>query len=113
MATGISAFYPGTSKRFTLTFNLNGETPDISADTVTWRVKTHMTDTDAEAVLTIAADVATSGADGIAIFTATPAETNIVPGQYYSDVEWQRAGGDVYVVATQIITVNERVSDAA
>lgn len=107
----ISDFYPGTTKRFTVTILLNGVMADISLDTVIWRIKTAKDDTDAEAVLSKVADVS-NGANGIAIFELTPAETGaITAGHYYTDITWITAAGAEYVIYDSMLRIKDRVSD--
>ena len=108
----LSNFYPGTTKAFSLRITLNGQTPDISADVVTLRLKKTPALSDGEAALTATADVTTSGASGVALFSLSPAETKIEVSTYYYDIVWERQGGDEYVVANGRVGVMERVSDA-
>lgn len=113
--TRITPFYPGTTKRIQLTLTIEGAVPPgggIVADTLTWRIKRYKSDADTDSLLEIDADVASEGADGIAHFQADPADTQIAPGAYWTDIEWQRAGGENYVVVSHAITIPERVSDA-
>ena len=113
MTAKITGFYPGTTKRIRLELTLEGAAPDIRNDTLTWRIKRHPSDPDASALLTVEADVASEGEAGVARFQADPAATVLAPGSYVTDIEWQRATGENYVVVSQPITIFERVSDAA
>ena len=111
--TKIGDFYPGTTKAWSMTITLNGAIPDIRADTVTFRMKADPDVSDAQASLTKAADVATSGLSGIALFTLLPADTTaLAPGPYSCDVVWLRAGGAEYVIYSSSINLLDRVSDA-
>jgi len=113
VASLISDFYPGTTKRFRVAIKFNGAALDISADTVTWTVKRRKTDPDSAAALQVAADVTTEGASGVAVFEVTDEQTaQIAPGRYECDIKWERSNGEEYVVATQTVIVKERVSDA-
>ncbi|MBN2490858.1 MAG: hypothetical protein JXQ29_08420 [Planctomycetes bacterium] len=111
--TKIADFYPGTTKRIKLTLTLEGVVEDISTDTLTWRIKRYRDDADASALLEIDADVATEGNVGIAHFQADPADTQLDPGTYWTDIEWQRAAGENYVVVSHQMKILARVSDAA
>lgn len=108
----ISDFYPGESKRFTVTITLNGTVQDIRSDTVTLRIKRRRADADSVALLSKAADVTTQGASGVAIFDLDTSDTNLPPGRYPLDVEWVLSGGAEYILYDSAITVKERVSDA-
>ncbi len=107
----LTNFYPGTTKKFSVAITLNGATPNISADTVTFFMKRSADDTDASAAITKAADVATSGASGTALFTLTPADTAVAPRGYDYDVVWVRSTGDEYVLESGTVSVLDRVSD--
>lgn len=108
----LSNFYPGTTKVFSLMIALNGQTPDITADVVTLRLKKTPELSDSAAALTAVADVTTSGVNGVALFSLSPAETKIEVGAYYYDIVWERQGGDEYVVLNSRIEVIKRISDA-
>lgn len=107
----IADFYVGTTKEFSVTCKINGVAQDIRSDTVTVRLKANKTDTDANAVLSKNADVATQGASGVALFTLTTSDTEITPDRYYIDIEWVLAGGAEYIVYNDKINALERVSD--
>lgn len=108
----IKDFRVGTTKKFTVQCKLNEVLQDITTDTVTVRIKTLKSDIDASSLVEVAADVATDGANGNALFTITPAGTSgVAPGQYFIDIEWDLSGGDNYVIYDSIITLIERVSD--
>ena len=107
----IADFYVGTTKSFSVTCKINGEAQDITGDTVTVRLKENKGVTDAEAAIEKDADVATQGADGVALFALTPSDTDIDPGRYHIDVEWVLAGGAEYIVYSDKINALERSSD--
>lgn len=111
----IDSLIPGTTREFNVTIKKSGVIQDITGDTVTYRVKNQIRDLDANALLSKAADVATRGAQGVAMFALTPTDTALAPtgqGEYHHDIEWVLAGGDVYVVYSSNLTVSQRVSDA-
>ena len=112
MATKLRAFKKGESKNFSVLCKIDGVAQNISGDTVTFRMKSAKSDTDANAVLSKAADVVTRGATGYADFTLAPADTAAVSvGNYYCDIEWVLLGGAEYVVFDGTIDCEERVSD--
>lgn len=114
MANAISDFYPGTTKTFTVTCKIGGVAQNITADTVTFRMKSNATDSDANAALTKTADVTTSGASGIAAFELTPTNTAIDEGNYTADIVWELSTGEEYVVYyDDRIKILVRVSDAS
>lgn len=109
--TAIPNFYPGTTLSWEGRILQNGAAVDIRADTVTWTVKTRGKP-DAQAVLLVTGDVATSGATGVVLFSLTDEQTApLVTGTYVSDIVWRTAAGDEYVVLRQNIVILERVSD--
>jgi hypothetical protein len=107
----ITDFHPGTTKQFTVECQLDGVAQDITSDTVTVTIKDVRSKADTDALLQKAADVASQGAQGIAIFTLTTSDTEIAPGYHYIDVEWVTAAGAEYVVYDERIKVLTRVSD--
>ena len=111
MATQVSDFYPGTSKAFTCTCKINDVAQDITSDTVTFRMKTLPNLVDGSAALSLAADVATSGASGIAIFELSASDNGLTVGEYYADIEWVLSDNTEYVILNQKIKVLLRTSD--
>lgn len=101
----------GTTQVIDYLVRLDSITSDITADTVTLTIKAQFGDSDADALLTKDADVATSGANGIAIFTLTPADTDIEVGNYPYDVIWYRSTGEEYELETETVIIKKRVSD--
>jgi len=111
----ISAIPQGTTRVIHFTLTLEDDTPiDISGDVMTMTVKAHKDDDD-PGVAQETADVATDGANGVAIFTLSPDETDIDIGQYYFDVVWKPATGGIFVldVDQETIRIIERVSDVS
>lgn len=111
----IDSLIPGTTREFNVTIRKSGLLQDITGDTVTYRIKNQLRDSDADALLSKEADVATRGAQGVAMFSLTPTNTALAPtgsGSYHHDIEWVTAGGAVYVVYSGDLTVSQRVSDA-
>lgn len=109
--SGISDFFVGANKYFTGVVVVDKATKDISADTITLILKADKNDTDANAVLSFDADVATAGATGKAIFDLTPADTDLVPGQYYYEITWYPDAGGEYVLDQGQIRARSRVTD--
>lgn len=112
----ITAFRPGETKRFKITLKIDGVAQNITADTVTFRLKAKSDDPDDAALVTVNADVATSGASGIAIFEIMPAATHRrMPGiEYHCDIVWAiDSSTRRFVAHTQTLTLLERVSDSA
>ncbi len=106
----ISAIPKGTTRAISVAF---AGAPDIRNDTVTLTIKSNKDDADPGALQTDA-DVATGGANGVAVFVLTPSQTSINPGQYFYDIVWRRAADSALFVmdtGSNIITIAERVSD--
>jgi len=113
MSGKVTDFRPGDTKRFNVTCRINGVAQDITSDTVTVTIKTNKSDTDANALLQKDADVATQGADGVAMFHLTPTNTkSLTAVKVYLDVKWVQADEDQYVIHDQDLNILERVSDA-
>ena len=112
MTTTISDFYVGTTHAFSLLLKINAVAQDVSGDTVTLRIKESITDSDADAKVTVTADVATRGADGYADFIIPASATkDLTAKRYQMDVEWVTAAGKEYIPLKQTIQLLERVSD--
>ena len=108
----LNSFYPGTTKCFRIAITHDGGAPDITGDVVTFRMKDHPDNPDAEAVVTKVADVTTAGLQGVAIVALTPSETkNLEPRTYHYDIEWCTANGSEYVLDSGHVLVLVRVSD--
>jgi len=107
----ITEFFRGETKEFTFTISKEGVVQNITGDVVTVRVKNRQSDSDANALIEQAADVATDGANGNAIFKLLPAATNVATGNKFIDVVWE-TGGDEFVIYDDRVRINVRVSDA-
>jgi hypothetical protein len=101
--------YRKTSVTFSLELRLGDTTPNITADTVTLRLFDQRT---RALVLQYNADVTTNGASGVALFTLTPAQTNLPAGAYYVDIVWYRSDGKIYLPVRDIIAIQDRQSAA-
>lgn len=110
--TLINDFFPGETVAFIFDVSINDVAVDISADTLTMRIKNRKGDADGSAVISEDADVTSSPVTGRALFSLTPTETNITPEDYYLDIEWIRSDGSNYIVQDQDIRVKTRVSDS-
>ena len=104
-------FYINNTNNFTVTIEYNGVAINITNDTVRFMVKENIDDTDAQAVINVTADVVTQGANGIAIFNLTSAQTDIDPGNYWYEISWLRVTGAEYTLEVREIELLERVED--
>ena len=107
----ISNFYQGTTKVFSGTISFNAAAPNISGDGVKFLMKKELTDTDANAAINSAANVATAGASGIYTVTLSKAVTDIPVGIYHYEIIWTLASTAEYVLEQDVVTVLERVED--
>jgi len=107
----ISSFYVGETKAFSYTITLNSSNPNITGDTVSFVLKRNKNDTDANALITKDADVATNGASGQADFELTPSDTDINPIEGFYEVKWTTAASKVYILDSDKVLVKERVYD--
>jgi len=110
MAKGLNNFYRGTTVNFRGSITVNGSTPDISGDAVTFTMKVNKDDAD-PGVFQKTADVITEGPSGTVIFEFTKAETNIEERTYAVDIKWELATGEEYVLHEQSLIIQKRVSD--
>lgn len=104
-------WHVGTTHSFyLLCLDADGDRRDISAATLTFRVKTNKEDTDAQSIVSVEADL-TEGENGYAVFTVTASDTkDATPGRYYYDIEYVE--GLVEDIAHEgQVTLLERVSD--
>ena len=101
-------FYEKTTKAFDVEIRVDNVKPDISSDVVTAIFKTNKTDTDVNAIITADADVTTSGADGIAEFTLTVAQTTVTPAKLYYEIRWTN-GAEIYILESSSVTVLDRI----
>ncbi|MBW1804253.1 MAG: hypothetical protein JRJ85_26415 [Deltaproteobacteria bacterium] len=101
----------GTTSRPYVTITVGGEVPNISGDVVTLTIKAREDDDDVDAVYQGNGNVSTSGAEGIAIFTIDPADTEgLAPGQYHYDIVWYISTRE-YVIEKGLVSIVSRVSD--
>ena len=108
----IPAFYPGEFWKFSITITKNGSAPDISSDVVTCTVKDTSGEADADAELQFDADVATSGASGIAIFTRSAAQTADMSNKVHNvDVWWYPTDDEDHPLISSTVEVKDRISD--
>ncbi len=108
----VSDFFISTTKSWRITVSIDDAVQDISLDAITMFIKTDRDDTDANAVLSVAGDCATEGADGVCIFTLTPAQTTIDPGEYFIDFKWITSAAAEYILPLKDnIRALSRVSD--
>lgn len=99
-------FYQKTTKKFDVNINYNGTEPNITLDTLTFLLKTKK---DGETILTKVADVATSGATGIAKFNLSKLDTDIAHGRYYYEIYWSLSTGEEYVLDSGELNVLNRI----
>jgi hypothetical protein len=113
MSGKIRDFYPGEALYFTCAITIDDVLQDIRNDSVRVIIKDEKPDLDTAAALDQLADVATQGADGIAIFSIAPTLTDAIePGGFWLDITWIRAADSYeWVVHAQAISALERVSD--
>lgn len=100
----IGDIYRGYAYDWTVNITVAGAAPDIRLDTVSLIIKKQVEhgETDADAVLTKSADVATAGLGGIATFNLSAANTEIPSGLYYLEIKWLHAGKPVRLLGKQI-----------
>ncbi len=104
-------FAQGTYDEIQITITVNGETEDISADTVSFILKNNIDDIDANAVMLKDATL-TDGADGIALFVFTSSQLSIALGRYYYEIYWTE-GTKVRLVEQGALDITDRVKDVA
>ena len=110
MANSITNFYEKTDQIFTVTISTG---VDITSDTVTLYIKKNINDVNTSAVITSVADVATSGATGVAIFTLTDVNTTVTPGSYFYDIIWLKADTTIHVSESASVLIYNRIDETS
>ena len=109
---GLSNFDKGTTNNFDYKdIAIAGSTQDVSSDTVSITFKNDINDADASAVIANNADVTTSGAAGRALFSLTAGSTNVPVKNYWYEVKWTLAGGDIYTIDRGQVIIQNKVYD--
>ena len=73
---------------FELTFtDVDGEIIDLTDGVVFFTVKKNVTDADDDAILQKEIDYFEHPATGVCTFSLTPTDTDILPGDYYFDIQ--------------------------
>lgn len=103
----LADFYQSTTKNFNVTITFNGDEPDITNDTVTLTLKEYKS---GAIILTKDADVATYGADGIARFELSEANTTLEPNPYFYEITWEPVAGGKYVLESDKVTVLDSIT---
>lgn len=103
-------FYQKTTKYWDTEIRVDNVKPDITSNTVTAIFKANKSDADASAVITATADVATSGADGVAEFTLSVSDTTVTPAKLFYEIRWT-IDAVVYIIESSSVSVLERVYD--
>lgn len=109
----LADFPVGSTKNFSVTVTVNALPIDITADAVRILLKSDPDDLDANAVVDEVADVATSGATGIALFKLAPTVTDAVaPAKYAVEIKWSRAAPvEEHVLYSDEIALTRRIGD--
>ena len=107
----LTDFFEDSTKEFSVTVYYDDTAQDISSDTVTLFLKQSKNDTDANVILEEDADVTTSGATGIAIFSIDTTESDIAVGSYYYEILWITSASKEFVIDQGIVNVKNRISD--
>lgn len=105
----VSDFYENTTKVFSGVITHSGSNPDTTGDTITFIMKTAKSDSDASAKIDV--DATGLGVGGTFIITLTPAITSDTPAKYFYDIIWHTAGGEIYVLDSDQVTVLDKVQD--
>lgn len=108
---GLTNFHKGTTKTFTVLVKQNGVPINISADAVRLVVKKKKSDADGAAIIDLAADCATDGVNGNALFSISDALTNIQPRKYFYEILYNPLAGGEYVLFSDIVECLEKVAD--
>jgi len=99
-------FHTGTTKRFDVNITYDGSPPNITNDSVgIYFSKTK----EGEAVITSTADVTTSGASGVAIFTISEVDTDVTHGKYYYQIVWTLDSSEEFMLDDSSIQLLERI----
>ena len=109
--SNLTDFFEDTTKEFNITVYYDDVAQNITGDVVTLYIKQNPDDTNANATITKAADVTTSGATGIAIFALTPTETAKAVGAYYYEITWTLSTGKHFVIDNGVVNIKNKLVD--
>lgn len=105
----LNDFFQSTTNNFSIQIVYNSVAPDISSDQVWLYVKEK--ETDSSYIMSQSADVATSGSQGVAIFSLTPTMTNLEPKNYLYELSWSSSLNEERVLISSIVKVKSRIKD--
>lgn len=102
-------FHPGDTLIFRYVIQWNGALANLASDTLTFCLKRNFDDAE---LIHVTADVATDGANGVAIFTVTDEQTaTLTPGNHVYDVHWARADGFEKTLQVEKVKVLRKVHE--
>lgn len=88
--------YRGDTRHLSLIFETREKEPvDLTGAVLFFTAKKHLTDTDADAVMSKRVDVHTSPLEGRSTIVLTPEDTEVPAGKYYYDVQIVSPVGEV------------------
>jgi len=87
-----------------------GDPINITGGTVQFIMKSSVTDTDANAVISKTATI-TDAANGTCEFTLSDTETDIDTGEYIGEFQYTNASSEIYTLANGFVKVLEKVFD--
>lgn len=105
----VADFYENSTVNFTIQITQDRANPDVTADTITYIVKSAKSDPDASAVIDV--DAVSLTADGKGTFNLTPVITADIPGNYFQEIIWHTAGGAIYVLDSAALKILDKVQD--
>ena len=106
--TGINDFYRGDTVPIALTITQNGTPVDITGSVITITFKKNKTDT--TAVIQKNA-VLTDPENGQALITLTPTDTDIDVDEYFYDIQWTDAGGNIRTLILTTVQIKQDINN--
>ena len=107
----LSFFYEKTTVSFNSTVYLDDVAQDITGGIVAIILKRDKNDADGDAVLNELADVTTEGANGVALFLLSVANTTISPRVYFAELRYVDSTAQQFILDSWKLSVKRRVFD--
>jgi len=107
----LTNFFEKTTKSFNVYCYKDKVLQNIENDTVSIIFKRTESESDEDAVISQNANVTNRGAEGIAEFTLSVADTTLDPRNYYYEIKWIIQTGEVYILESSQVNILDRRYD--
>lgn len=104
--------YRGDTVSLTLTFTASGVVQNIAGWTIWLTLKSSANDPDSAAALQKTATISGDGSTGIATIELSPAETALLLGTYYYDIQYKTGAGAIKTILDGKFTFKKDITRA-